>query len=70
MTRCSTGRRQQNEPTVTVDPTDTEIVVAGSNDYCAAIVNNEVWAGYYRSTDGGQNVVAEPGAWLSGRHLG
>lgn len=55
MTRCSTGRRQQNEPTVTVDPTNTQIVVAGSNDYCAAIVNNEVWAGYYRSTDGGQN---------------
>ncbi len=37
-----------------VDPTDTDIVVAGSNDYCASIVNNEVWAGYYRSTDGGQ----------------
>jgi hypothetical protein len=53
MTRCSEGRRQQNEPTVTVDPTDTDIVVAGSNDYCSAIVNNEVWAGYYRSTDGG-----------------
>jgi hypothetical protein len=54
MTACSTGRRQQNEPTVAVDPTDTDVVVAGSNDYCAAIVNNEVWAGYYRSTDRGQ----------------
>ena len=54
MARCSEGRRQQNEPTVAVDPTDTEVVVAGSNDYCASIVNNEVWAGYYRSTDGGQ----------------
>jgi len=54
MARCSEGRRQQNEPTVAVDPTDTEVVVAGSNDYCAAIVNNEVWAGYYRSTDGGE----------------
>jgi len=54
MTACSTGRRQQNEPTVAVDPTDTQIVVAGSNDYCATIVNNEVWAGYYRSTNGGQ----------------
>ena len=32
MTRCSTGRRQQNEPTVTIDPTNTQIVVAGSND--------------------------------------
>jgi hypothetical protein len=55
MTRCSEGRRQQNEPTVAVDPTDPNVVVAGSNDYCAAIVNNEVWAGYYRSTDGGQS---------------
>ena len=53
MARCSEGRRQQNEPTVAVDPTDTEVVVAGSNDYCASIVNNEVWAGYYRSEDGG-----------------
>jgi hypothetical protein len=55
MTRCSEGRRQQNEPTVAVDPTNPSVVVAGSNDYCAAIVNNEVWAGYYRSTDGGQS---------------
>jgi hypothetical protein len=54
MTACSNGRRQQNEPTVAVDPTNTAIVVAGSNDYCASIVNNEVWAGYYRSTNGGQ----------------
>ena len=46
MARCSEGRRQQNEPTVAVDPTDTDVVIAGSNDYCAAIVNNEVWAGY------------------------
>jgi hypothetical protein len=53
MARCSEGRRQQNEPTVAVDPADTDVVVAGSNDYCAAIVNNEVWAGYYRSDDGG-----------------
>ena len=53
MQRCSEGHRQQNEPTVAVDPSDTDVVVAGSNDYCAAIVNGEVWAGYYRSTDGG-----------------
>jgi hypothetical protein len=50
---CSTGRRQQNEPTVAVDPSDPNVVVAGSNDYCATIVNGEVWAGYYRSADGG-----------------
>jgi len=51
---CSTGRRSQNEPSVAVDPRDPNIVVAGSNDYCSQIVNGDVWAGYYRSTDGGQ----------------
>jgi hypothetical protein len=55
MTACSTGRRSQNEPTIAVDPHNTQVVVAGSNDYCAAIVNGDVWPGYYRSTDGGDN---------------
>lgn len=53
MTACSTGKRAQNEPTVAVDPHKTTVVVAGANDYCAALVNGDVWAGYYRSTDGG-----------------
>jgi hypothetical protein len=52
---CSTGRRSQNEPTVAVDPHNTQVIVAGSNDYCAAIVNGDTWAGYYRSTDGGSS---------------
>ena len=52
-TACSTGRRSQNEPTVAVDPHNTQVVVAGANDYCAQIVNGDVWTGYYRSTDGG-----------------
>jgi hypothetical protein len=54
-TACSTGRRSQNEPTVAVDPHNTQVVVAGSNDYCAAIVNGDVWTGYYRSLDGGSS---------------
>ena len=53
MTDCSTNKRAQNEPAVAVDPHDPSVVVAGSNDYCAAPVNGDVWAGYYRSTDGG-----------------
>jgi hypothetical protein len=52
---CSTGRRSQNEPTVAVDPRNPQVVVAGSNDYCAQILNGEVWAGYYRSADGGSS---------------
>jgi hypothetical protein len=55
MAACSTGRRQQNEPTVAVDPDNTSVIVAGANDYCASIVNGDVWAGYYRSTDGGSS---------------
>jgi hypothetical protein len=50
---CSTGRRPQNEPTVAIDPSNTAIVVAGSNDYCRQTVGGDVWAGYHRSTDGG-----------------
>src|SRR6266568_2134580 len=54
-TACSTGRRAQNEPTVAVDPHDSQVIVAGANDYCAQIVNGDVWAGYYRSADGGSS---------------
>ena len=53
MRDCSINRRSQNEPAIAVDPHNTNVVTAGSNDYCAATVNGDVWAGYYRSTDGG-----------------
>src|SRR4051794_5611470 len=32
---CGTSRRPQNEPTVAIDPHSPNVVVAGSNDYCA-----------------------------------
>jgi hypothetical protein len=53
LTACSTGRRPQNEPTVAVDPHNTNVITAGSNDYCLQTVAGDVWTGYYRSTDGG-----------------
>jgi hypothetical protein len=55
MLACSTGRRTQNEPSVAVHPARPDVVVAGSNDYCAEMTNGvgNVWAGYYRSTNGG-----------------
>src|SRR5438552_16516385 len=53
MTDCSINKRAQNEPTVAVDPHNTNVVVAGPNDYCAATGNGDVRADYYRSTTGG-----------------
>jgi hypothetical protein len=50
---CSTGRRPQNEPSIAIDPSDTDVVVAGANDYCRQTVGGDVWTGYYRSTNGG-----------------
>ena len=69
MSSCSTGRRTQNEPSVAVDPTNPLVIVAGSNDYCAEIENGSgnVWAGYYRSTDGGATWSNSLVPGLSGR---
>src|SRR5256885_12778795 len=53
MTDCSINKRAQNQPTVAADPHNTNIVVARSNDYCAATVNGDGLAGYYLLTTGG-----------------
>jgi hypothetical protein len=50
---CSTGRRAENEPTVAVNPHNTDVIAAGSNEYCRQTTGGDVWAGYYRSADGG-----------------
>src|SRR5215218_1998872 len=35
------GNRQQNEPTVAVNPSNPLIIVAGSNDYCPVATTND-----------------------------
>ncbi len=49
------SKRQQNEPTVAIDPSETNVVVAGANDYCAVPSIGDAWMGLYVSTDGGSN---------------
>jgi hypothetical protein len=51
--RCGTDRRQQNEPTLAIDPRDTSVWASGANDYCTTPTALDAWAGFYRSTDSG-----------------
>jgi len=53
LSRCGTDRRMQNEPTLAIDPRDTSVWSAGSNDYCTVPTAGDAWAGFYRSTNGG-----------------
>ncbi|OLD78194.1 hypothetical protein AUF62_03000 [archaeon 13_1_20CM_52_20] len=45
--------RQQVEPTIAIDPHNTNIIVAGAQDLRLVSVHEHRWLGYYRSTDGG-----------------
>jgi len=51
---CSIDKRQQNEPTVAVNPTNPSLMTAGANDYCTVPTTGDVWAGFYYSSDRGQ----------------
>ena len=57
ITYCGQNRRQQNEPSVAVDPAEPSIIVAGSNDYCTVEGMGGTWTGFYRSTDSGTTWV-------------
>jgi hypothetical protein len=47
------NRRQDNEPTVAIDPTNPDVLVAGWNDYCMTDLAAG-WMGLGFSTDGGR----------------
>ena len=53
LTRCGTDKRMQNEPTLALDPRNTDVRTSGSNDYCTVPTAGDAWAGFYRTTNGG-----------------
>ena len=64
---CSIARGRQNEPSVAVDPRNTQVILGSSNDYCAvyqpfgATVQSAVgpiWMGYYRSENQGASFTS------------
>ena len=66
LAECSRSRGRENEPSVAVDPRNTDVIVGSSNDYCgvyndgvdadgAPIPTGPIWLGYYRSQNGGDS---------------
>ena len=51
--RCGVDKRMQNEPAIAIDPSNPLVRTAGSNDYCTVPTAGDAWAGFYRSSDGG-----------------
>src|SRR5436190_21307141 len=69
LTECSRARGRQNEPSVGINPRNTNVIVGSSNDYCpvyddgsdadgAPIPSGPIWLGYYRSENGGGNFTS------------
>ena len=65
---CSKARGRQNEPAVAVNPRNTAVLVASSNDYCGTYAGSPdqgpfvpagpIWFGYYRSENGGASFAS------------
>src|SRR5215217_7361422 len=69
LTECSRSRGRENEPSVAVNPRNTQVIVGSSNDYCgvynngvdafgAPIPSGPIWLGYYRSQNGGASFTS------------
>ena len=69
LTECSRSRGRENEPSVAMDPRNTQVIVGSSNDYCgvyndgvddfgAPIPSGPIWLGYYRSQNGGASFTS------------
>jgi hypothetical protein len=61
---CTRSRGRENEPSVAIDPRQTQVIVGSSNDYCGVFNTTvggvpqpvgPIWLGYYRSENGGQS---------------
>ena len=62
---CSVSRGRENEPSVQLDPRNTNVLLGSSNDYCgvynrgaAAGAVGPIWLGYYRSENGGSSFTS------------
>src|SRR5438105_3467730 len=62
---CTISKGRQNEPAVAINPRNTRVLVASSNDYCGvynrgvlAGAVGPIWLGYYRSLDGGLHWIS------------
>lgn len=51
------GNAQQNEPSVAINPSEPNVIVAGANDYCTVSTSGDAWMGFYISEDGGETWV-------------
>ena len=69
LTECSSSRGRENEPSVAINPRNTDVIVGSSNDYCgvyndgvdangAPIASGPIWLGYYRSENGGTSFTS------------
>jgi hypothetical protein len=62
---CTVSRGRENEPSVAIDPRNTNVLLGSSNDYCGvynrgalAGAVGPIWLGYYRSQDGGSSFTS------------